>query len=286
MDSKTILSTEAVPGVLPVGQNSPQKMPMDLYSEQLSGSAFTAPAGKNLRTWLYKKKPSSASYKFSPYEKNSFLPIQVSSYLSPEQLRWDPIEDNVKDNFFHSLFPMATQGGPESRIGSTAYLYSFNKGNEDEVFKNNDGEMLIVPAKGAILAKTELGFLSCKPGEILIIPRGIHFSLINQEDIASGYVCENYGAPFELPSRGAIGANGLANERDFQYPTAFYEESVEIKTLINKNLGKLWSAKLPHTPFDVVAWHGNYAPYKYDLYQFNTIGSISFDHPDPSILRS
>ena len=276
-------NSEAVPGVLPEGQNSPQSLPMDLYTEQLSGSAFTAPKHKNLKTWLYKKKPSASAYSFSKYEKNSHFPIKKAQTISPDQMRWDPLDEEIKSNFFDGLFPIVTQGSAESRSGSTSYIYAFSNTEKNFVFKNSDGEMLLVPAKGNILVQTEFGFLSCKPGEVLVIPRGVHFSVLNLEEKATGYVCENHGAPFELPNRGAIGANGLANERDFAYPTAAFEDSADKKILINKYLGNLWEAKLPHTPFDVVAWHGNYLPYKYDLYKFNTIGSISFDHPDPSI---
>lgn len=275
--------SEAVPGVLPKGQNSPQKFSMDLYAEQLSGSAFTAPQGKNLKSWLYKLKPSAAPYQFKIDKTNNYLPLKEADHVPPDQMRWDPIVDNDRDSFMYSLFPMATQGSPKMRIGATAYTYSFSENNDRTVFKNSDGEMLIVPATGTLAARTEFGYLDCKPGEILVIPRGIHFSLANKDNKATGYVCENYGQPFELPNRGAIGANGLANERDFEYPTAAFEETDKKYTLINKYLGSLWQAELPQSPFDVVAWHGNYLPYKYDLYKFNTIGSISYDHPDPSI---
>ncbi|HEX6160150.1 MAG TPA: homogentisate 1,2-dioxygenase domain-containing protein, partial [Thermoanaerobaculia bacterium] len=131
--------------------------------------------------------------------------------------------------------------------------------------------------------RTELGHVEVKPGEIAVIPRGTKFRVELQGDDARGYLCENFGAPFRLPDLGPIGANGLANPRDFLSPVAAYEEVEGDFELIAKFGGTLWSARIDHSPLDVVAWHGNYAPYKYDLARFNAINTVSFDHPDPSI---
>ena len=100
---------------------------------------------------------------------------------------------------------------------------------------------------------------------------------------ARGYLCENYGAKFTLPYRGPIGANCLANPRDFKTPVAAFEDKEAPCRLTVKWCGKFYACELDHSPLDVVAWHGNYAPYKYDLRTFAPIGALLFDHPDPSI---
>lgn len=167
--------------------------------------------------------------------------------------------------------------------GAAIHLYAATTSMQRNYFYNADGDFLIVPQEGSLLFKTEMGMLHVSPGEIIVIPRGIKFQVELISEKARGYVLENFGAPFRLPDLGVIGANGLANPRDFKAPVAAYEDEQNDFTLITKFQGRLWSAPIQHSPLDVVAWHGNYAPYKYDLRLFNTLNSVSYDHPDPSI---
>jgi homogentisate 1,2-dioxygenase len=167
--------------------------------------------------------------------------------------------------------------------GIAAHVYQATCSMERRYFCNGDGEMLIVPQTGVMRLCTEFGALVVSPLEVAVIPRGVKFRVEIIEGPLRGYICENYGASFGLPERGPIGSNALANERDFLYPVAAYEDIEEAGTLFLKSGGLLYSAPLTRSPLDVVAWHGNYAPYKYDLRRFCAVGSISFDHPDPSI---
>ncbi len=277
------LSTEAIPGVLPVGQNSPQKVAKGLYAEQLSGSAFTAPRAENLRSWLYRIRPSVVHGPFQPADGKRFLSPPVDTPTNPNQLRWDPLPmPSVATDFIDGIFTMAVTGDLAAHRGSAAHVYAANQSMKEKFFYNADGEMLIVPQEGALTIRTELGVLEVAPGEIVVVPRGMRWA-VDVRGPVRGYVCENYGAPFRLPGLGPIGANGLANQRDFLAPAAAYEEKTGAFRLVAKFQGRLWEAELGHSPLDVVAWHGNYFPYKYDLARFNTINTVSFDHPDPSI---
>jgi homogentisate 1,2-dioxygenase len=270
--------SEALPNVLIPGRNSPQKVAHGLYAEQLSGSAFTAPRHMNLRTWLYRMHPSVMHDEFQLREHTAlFHPPFNQIPTPPTQMRWDPIPySTLKCDFIQGLFTLA---GNE---GAAIHLYTANQSMQD-YFYNADGDFLIVPQQGELRFKTELGIIDIKPGEIAVIPRGIKFQVLLLNEKARGYICENFGLPFRLPELGVIGANGLANARDFQIPVAAFEEQTGDFKLLTKFQGQLWEANIQHSPFDVVAWHGNYVPYKYDLSQFNTINSVSFDHPDPSI---
>jgi homogentisate 1,2-dioxygenase len=193
-----------------------------------------------------------------------------------------PIPSEPAD-FLDGLVTMAGNGSAAVQLGVGIYLYAANRSMEGRFFYDADGELLLVPQHGALRLATELGTLEVSPLEIAVIPRGVRFRVELPDGTARGYVCENFGAPLRLPDLGPIGSNGLANARDFQTPIASYEDVDGDFRLIGKFQGSLWSARIDHSPLDVVAWHGNYAPYKYDLRRFNTIGSISFDHPDPSI---
>jgi homogentisate 1,2-dioxygenase len=153
----------------------------------------------------------------------------------------------------------------------------------DRYFYNADGEMLLVPQLGRLRLVTELGILEVDNGEIALLPRGLRFRVELPDGPSRGYICENYGQLFRLPELGPLGANGLANSRDFEAPVAAFEDKEVPCTLIAKFQGNLWAAEMKHSPLNVVAWHGNYAPYKYDLAKFMVIGTISYDHPDPSI---
>jgi len=277
--------SEALQGALVAGQNSPQTVPYGLYAEQLSGSAFTAPRHLNLHSWLYRIRPSVMHSEFMPVT-HDYLAAPPFNHIPtpPTQMRWDPMPyPQTKHHFIQGLFTLAGNGSIEMLMGAAIHLYAANDSMQNEFFYNADGEFLIVPQEGGLQFRTELGVLDAKPGEIVVIPRGIKFQVMLHEEKARGYICENFGMPFRLPELGVMGANGLANPRDFQVPAAAFEKRTGDFNLLAKFQGKLWSAAMSHSPLDVVAWHGNYVPYKYDLRQFNTINTVSFDHPDPSI---
>jgi len=277
-------SSEALPGALPVGRNSPQRCPYGLYAEQFSGTAFTAPRDANRRSWLYRIRPAVACGPFAPLERDLIAAQGAAAPLAPDQLRWDPLPLPVDPtDFVDGLLPVAGNGAPDRHSGCGIYLYAANRSMIDRFFYSADGELLIVPELGALTLETELGRIELEPQEIAVIPRGLRFRVTTSAHAVRGYVCENFGAPFKLPDLGPIGSNGLANPRDFLSPRAHYEDKEGPHELVAKFLGRLWTAPMDHSPLDVVAWHGNNAPYKYDLRRFNTIGSISYDHPDPSI---
>jgi len=276
-------ATEALPGALPVGRNSPQRAPYGLYAEQVSGTAFTAPRAANRRSWLYRIRPAALHGKFAPLAHARFHNDFGQGPVTPEQLRWSPLPmPSAPTDWLDGLYTMAGNGGP-SAGGMGVHVYAANKDMAGRYFYDADGELLIVPQQGRLRIATELGVLEVEPQEIALIPRGLRFTVSLPDGEARGYVCENFGAMFRLPDLGPIGSNGLANPRDFLAPVAAYEDRVGEFELVAKFQGALWRADLGHSPLDVVAWHGNYAPSKYDLRRFNTIGSISYDHPDPSI---
>lgn len=277
-------ASEALPGALPVGQNSPQRCAYGLYAEQISGTAFTAPRHANRRSWLYRIRPAAVHGRFEPMPHAWFHNDFDTDPVSPERLRWSPMPmPESATDFIEGLFTVAGNGGPAAGTGIGIHLYAANRDMGDRFFCNADAEMLIVPQAGRLHIATELGTLDIEPQEIAVIPRGIRFVVSLPDGSASGYLCENFGALLRLPDLGPIGSNGLANPRDFLTPCAAYEDRDGEFLLSTKFQGRLWRAPIGHSPLDVVAWHGNYAPYKYDLRRFNTIGSISYDHPDPSI---
>ncbi|MDP9085009.1 MAG: homogentisate 1,2-dioxygenase [Pseudomonadota bacterium] len=277
-------ATEAVPGALPPRGNSPQRCPYGLYAEQFSGTAFTAPRHANRRSWLYRIRPAVTHRSFQPFEHARFDDAAADAPLSPNQFRWDPLPlPKTPTDFVEGLLPIAGNGSPESQSGCAIYLYAANQSMRRRFFYDADGEMLIVPQTGTLTLDTELGRIVVAPQEIAVVPRGLRFCVEVPPGGARGYICENFGALFRLPDLGPIGSNGLANARDFQIPRARYEDIDAECELIAKFSSRLWAAKMDHSPLDVVAWRGNYAPYKYDLRRFNTMGSVSYDHPDPSI---
>ncbi|MCE7031989.1 homogentisate 1,2-dioxygenase [Lysobacter sp. GX 14042] len=280
-------ATEAIEGTLPIGRNSPQKVAHGLYAEQLTGTAFTAPRGSNRRSWLYRIRPAAMHGPFQPLPGNGrFHNDFGDGPVTPDQLRWDPLPmpaDDASTDFLDGLFTMAGNGGPAAMTGMGVHLYAANRSMEGRFFYDADGELLVVPQYGRLRIATELGVLEVEPQEIAVIPRGVRFRVELPDGAARGYVCENFGALLKLPDLGPIGSNGLANPRDFLTPEARYEDAEGDYELVAKFQGHLWRADLGHSPLDVVGWHGNYAPYKYDLRRFNAIGSISYDHPDPSI---
>lgn len=279
--------TEALPGALPQGQNSPQKCPYGLYAEQLSGSPFTAPRGQNERSWLYRMRPSVRhSGRFVPIELPDWksAPCLEAPDMALGQYRWGPVPiPEGRLTFLTGMRTMTSAGEVACQSGLATHVFLVTASMEGTYFFNADGELLVVPQQGRLAFFTELGRIEVGPGEICVIPRGMKFRVDLLEGPARGYVCENYGAPFTLPDRGPIGANCLANPRDFKTPVAAFEEVEESCRLVVKWCGRFHETQLGHSPLDVVAWHGNYAPYKYDLKTFSPVGAILFDHPDPSI---
>ncbi|HEV7777664.1 MAG TPA: homogentisate 1,2-dioxygenase [Luteibacter sp.] len=277
-------STEALPGALPEGQNSPQRVAYGLYAEQLTGTAFTAPRHSNRRSWLYRIRPAAMHSPFAAVAHASFHNRFDEAQATPNQLRWDPLPlPTAPTDFVDGLVTIAGNGGAALQAGCGIHLYAANRSMEGKYFYDADGELLIVPQQGRLRLATELGILDLAPLEIAVIPRGVRFRVELPDGEARGYIAENFGELLRLPDLGPIGANGLAGARDFLAPVAAYEDVEGEFELIAKFQGSLWSARIDHSPLDVVAWHGNYTPYKYDLTRFNTIGTISYDHPDPSI---
>jgi len=278
-------ATEALPGALPAGQNSPQVCAYGLYAEQLSGTAFTAPRHTNRRSWLYRIRPGVVHHPFEPYEGGKNWQGQFGAEpVTPNQLRWSPAPlPQAPTDFIDGITTWAGNGAPEAHNGVGIHLYAANQSMRNRFFYNADAEMLAVPQQGRLRFETELGIVEVAPLEIAVIPRGTRFRVVLPDHAARGYLLENFGAVLRLPELGPIGSNGLANARDFLAPVAWYEDIDGDYQLIAKFTGGLWQCSVDHSPLDVVAWHGTHYPYKYDLRKFNVIGSVSFDHPDPSI---
>lgn len=274
-------ASEAIAGALPRGQNSPQRVPFGLYAEQFSATAFTVPRREARRTWLYRIMPSARHERFEPLA-HPLFPGKFAP-PNPNRMRWDPLPiPDLPTDFLDGLITMGANGEAGAPAGVSVHVYAANRSMQ-RVFFNADGELLLVPQTGRLRLVTECGRLDVAPGEIAIVPRGMKFRVDLQDPAARGYVCENHGAALRLPDLGPIGSNGLANPRDFLAPAAWFEDRAEPVALVQKFQGTLWVTTLAHSPFDVVAWHGNAVPCKYDLARFNTIGTVSFDHPDPSI---
>jgi len=279
--------TETLPGSLPQGRNSPQRPAYGLYAEQLSGSPFTAPRGTNERSWLYRIRPSvrhTGRFRSVEFPLWKSAPNIGDNELALGQLRWNPTPmPNEETDFLSGIRTMTTAGDVFTQVGMATHVYAANKSMVDDHFFNADGELLIVPQQGGIRVVTEMGVMEMQPTEICVVPRGMVFKVELTDGPVRGYICENYGAKFTLPDRGPIGANCLANPRDFKTPVAWFEEKETPCRLFVKWCGRFHVTELDHSPLDVVAWHGNYAPYKYDLKTYSPVGAILFDHPDPSI---
>ncbi|MFO1273935.1 MAG: homogentisate 1,2-dioxygenase [Rubrivivax sp.] len=278
-------SSEAVPGALPQGRNSPQQAPHGLYAELVSGSAFTAPRHANQRTWVYRRQPSVVTGGYAPYAQAYWKSGAASGEdAPPDPMRWHPVPvPEAPLDFVDGLRTVVVNGDPEAQTGMAAHLVLMNRSMDGRALVNADSEMLVVPQQGELGFVTELGVLDAKPGEIVLLPRGLAFS-VKVKGPSRAYVCENHGAPFRLPELGPIGSNGLANARDFLAPVAAFEEpQAKPYEMIRRYGGRLWRTMQARTPFDVVAWHGNLVPLKYDTANFMVIGTVSFDHPDPSI---
>jgi homogentisate 1,2-dioxygenase len=278
-------ATEAVPGALPQGRNSPQRAPLGLVAELISGSAFTAPRHSNQRTWVYRRQPAVVTGAYAPYDQPHWKTGAAAGEAAPpDPLRWHPIPiDDAPMDFVDGLRTMVLNGDPDAQTGMAAHLALMNRSMQGRALVNADSEMLVLPQQGRLRFVTELGVLEAGPGEMVLLPRGIAFSVL-VDGPSRAYVCENHGAPLRLPELGPIGSNGLANPRDFLAPVAAYDARQDAPfEIIRRDGGALWRTVQPRTPFDVVAWHGNLTPVKYDTARFMVIGSISFDHPDPSI---
>jgi homogentisate 1,2-dioxygenase len=279
------LYSEAMPGALPVNQNSPQKVPYNLYAEQINGCAFTEPRSSNLHSWVYRAFPSVKQSKFTPLKYDNFSKENLNTNPDPNRYRWTEITSPIKKNtdLIMGMNMLLKNGGPKNKKGVAIYLYAANCSMKKKYFYNADGDLLFVPYLGEMQLHTEFGKLNIKPGEFVVIPRGIKFTCKILSKEIKGYICENFGQPFRLPELGTIGCNGLANARDFMHPTACFERDTGQVELVTKFGNSLWRSELDHSPLNVVAWHGNLLPYKYNLSQFNTLNTVSYDHPDPSI---
>jgi len=278
------VATEAVKGALPQGRNSPQKPAFGLYAEQINGTAFTMPRHTNKRSWMYRIRPSVVHKPYERIDNGLFRSTPFDEVVTPpNQLRWDPLPlPTAPTTFIEGIVTLGGAGDLTTQTGHAIHLYAANASMTDTFFYNADGEMLIVAQLGEMVFLTEMGKVELKPGEICVIPRGIKFRVEVSGNVR-GYICENYGAPFKLPDLGPIGANGLAYPRDFLIPEAWYENRTGEFAVVAKFQGNLWRGTYDHSPLNVVAWHGNYAPYKYDLANFQCINTVTFDHPDPSI---
>ena len=281
--------TEALPGALPKVGNTPQKCPYGLYTEQINGTAFTKAKAYNQRTWQYRIKPSAAAHSVMTKcaDQGEFLCCLEPNVNTPEQLRWDPLpmpKPSDAKTFVNGLVCFAGAGDPASKGGIRIHEYTCNTSMtpRKEAFCSSDGDFLFVPQEGTLHITTESGKMDVPSGFIAVVPRGFRYS-VDVDGACRGYVCEAFDNHFELPPLGVIGANGLSNPRDFEVPVASYEDKDEEWRVFHKFLGEMWQYTQDHSPFDVVAWHGNYAPYRYDLAKFNVINTVSYDHLDPSI---
>jgi homogentisate 1,2-dioxygenase len=277
------LASEARPGVLPVGRNSPQRPAFGLYAEQLSGTAFTAPRHENRRSWLYRRRPSAGHGALTPLAHGGLAaPPFADGLLPANRLRWDPlpIPEHGAD-WLDGLHTLCGNGSAEEGTGVSVHLYACNRPMGNRAFSSSDGELLFVPQAGTLMLTTEFGRLEVPPGHVALVPRGVRLR-VDVTGPARGYVLENHGSHFRLPDLGPIGSNGLAAARDFEAPQAHAEPDSPTR-LVVKLGGQLWQTEIAHTPFDVLGWHGNLLPFRYDLARFNVIGTVSFDHPDPSI---
>eukprot|EP00252_Welwitschia_mirabilis_P024120 TRINITY_DN7032_c0_g1_i1.p1 TRINITY_DN7032_c0_g1~~TRINITY_DN7032_c0_g1_i1.p1 ORF type:complete len:464 (+),score=71.45 TRINITY_DN7032_c0_g1_i1:262-1653(+) len=282
-------SSEAKKRALPVGQNNPLKCPYGLYAEQISGTSFTVPRKFNQRTWMYRVKPSVTHEPFHPrVPTHKYLISEFNSQsttATPTQLRWQPLEcSDTRTDFIDGLFTICGAGSSLLRHGYAVHMYLANSSMENCAFCNADGDFLIVPQQGRLWITTELGKLQVSPGEIAVLQQGFRFSVDLPDGPSRGYILEVFGSHFQLPDLGLIGANGLASPQDFLTPTACFEEKECPGFLIVQKFGgSLFTAIQDFSPFNVVAWQGNYTPYKYDLKRFCPFNTVLFDHGDPSI---
>jgi homogentisate 1,2-dioxygenase len=279
--------SEALPGALPGRQNTPLPPPYGLYPELLSGTPFTVKSAESSRVWMYRIRPS--------FSHAAYVPLPVGRFgapfedVVPNRTRWKPVpipQAPLATDFVDGLATLGGAGEPTVGPGFAVHLYAANADMIDRALSSADGDLLLVPQTGTLDLRTELGWLRVAPGSIAIIPRAVKFAIGLPDGAARGWVLEVYGRRLRLPERGPIGSNGLADARHFRAPVASFEDRTCPAgfEVVSKIGGRLYSASQEHSPFDVVAWHGNHAPTSYDLSLFNAMGTVSFDHPDPSIL--
>jgi len=282
------LQSEAVPGALPTEQNTPNPPPFSLVTEQINGTGFTVHRAENRRVWLYRLRAQILDRPFTEWASPAggrFVADFGEGVPTPEVMRFRPMSmPSAPTTFLEGLTTFAGAGDPSQRRGAAVHLYAATADMVDTSFCNIDGDLLLVPEHGRLHVRTELGRLQVAPGEILILPRGIRFQVSLPDGAARGWVGELFDGHFQLPERGPVGANGMADERHFLAPVADFDDDPRPWTIVVRQGGRLWQTTSPHSPFDVVAWHGSYVPFKYDLMRFNSLGSVSFDHVDPSIL--
>lgn len=277
------LESEALPHALPIGQNSPQKCPYGLVSELVSGTTFTAPRAQNLRSYVFRIRPPVFDGRYERIDNGLFLTPPFDMPADPNYYIWGPLaEPTRQQDILESMATIAAGGSPLSQTGMAMHAYAANSSMTDRVFANGDGEMLFVLRLGRLRFVTEFGVIEAAPRELVVIPKGIKFRVEILDAFASGFVCENYGAPFRLPELGLLGGHGLANVVDFQVPVASYVDSDGPIEVVTKYGGNLWSMQ-QHQPMDVVAWRGTLYPYKYNVDRFVHVGSLTVDHTDPSI---
>jgi homogentisate 1,2-dioxygenase len=277
-------ATEALPGALPVGQNNPQRPPLGLVSELVSATAFVAPRAQNRRSYTFRIRPSANNFPVSPTSFPLFQTPPLANDPIPGAMRWTSLNDGGVDrDFLDGIVTICGNGTPKLQSGMAIHIYNLSKPMNGRAFTNGDAEMLVIPQSGGIRITTELGIMEIASGELALLPKGIKCKVDPLDGSAFGFVCENYGLPFVLPDLGLIGSHGLANAIDFEIPVAAFEDIDEPTELVHKFCGKFWATSLDYSPFDVVAWRGNWAPCKYNMLKFNTVGSVSYDHPDPSI---
>jgi homogentisate 1,2-dioxygenase len=279
------LSSEARPGALPHGQNSPRRVPYGLVAEQINGTGFTVRRAENRRTWMYRLRPQTLDRGFRPRAHGRFVGDFAEAVPFPEHLGFRPpvLPDEATD-FLAGITTFAGAGDPALGKGAAVHLYAATADMVRTAFCNVDGDLVVIPERGRLHVQTELGRLNVAPGELAILPRGIRFRVALPDGAARGFLAELFDGHLALPERGPIGANGLADERHFLAPVADFEDDAAPWTIVVRQGGRLWEIDAPHSPFDVVAWHGTYAPFKYAFERFNSLGSVSFDHADPSIL--
>jgi homogentisate 1,2-dioxygenase len=244
--------SEGLPGAVPGGQNNPQKPPLGLYTEQLSGTAFTVPNARNRRTWLYRIRPSVRHAWNFTETGNHFIRTAPCRESSPPigQLRWNPPPfPDEPTTFLTGMHTIATNGDAHTQTGMAAHIYLATESMTETYFFNADGELLIVPQEGVLRFVTELGVMVVSPGEIAVMPRGMMYRVELVEGRARGYICENYGAYLGLPERGPIGANGLANPRDFLSPVAAFEDTDQAGELYVKFDGRLFVVETDYSPW-------------------------------------
>ncbi len=280
--------SEAVTGALPTEQNTPNPPPFKLITEQINGTGLTVHRAHNHRVWLYRLRAQILDRPFravSDPRHARFVADFRDGVPIPQVMGFNPVTmPSEPTNWLQGLTTFAGAGDPSIRRGAAVHLYAANADMVDTAFSNIDGDLLVVPERGRLHVRTELGRLVVEPGEILIMPRGIRFQVLLPDGEGRGWVGELFDGHFQLPERGPVGANGMADERHFLAPVAEFEDDVRPWRIVVRQGGQLWEATSPHSPFDVVAWHGSYTPFKYDLMRFNSMGSVSWDHVDPSIL--